>query len=93
MTHDGQIVPRDEIQDAVPVKTIKIEVSTRKKLENVGMVFVCLANDSKPIYSLMKLMSQFKFGVPSQCFIKSKYTGRKQKINTAQTLRLKSTQS
>ena len=78
MTHDGQIVPRDEIQVAVPVKRIKIEVSTRNNLETVGMVFVCLTNDSKPFfYSLMKLMSQFQFGVPSQCFTKSKYARQK----------------
>lgn len=46
-------------------------------LECISMVFVILPDESAEVYGLPKLLSHFKFGIPSQCIISPKFKSQR----------------
>jgi len=72
-TQDEKIRDGDP-STAIPISALK---SSSKDIEEVSMIFVLLPSDDKPTYNLVKKMSQFQFGIPTQCCIAEKYLKQK----------------
>ena len=73
MDREGSVID-DDPQSAMPIEII---VPNRHNIEIISMVFVFLPTDESTTYSLVKLMSQFEFGVPSQCCVETKFPTNK----------------
>ena len=73
---DGKSYPVESVQQAFPKYMLHGEDIT-VHLEVVSMVFVILPDESAEMYGLPKLLSHFKFGIPSQCIISSKFQSQR----------------
>ena len=73
-TQDGKIID-DDPDNAMPYTFVE----PGHNIEMVAMVFVFLPSDDSQTYNTVKLMSQFEFGIPSQCCVIEKFNKQKGK--------------
>jgi len=74
---DGKI--RDVEEPKVLSPLILDSESITSKIDLLPMVFVLLPNDKKDTYNIVKGISQFEFGLSTQCCVKGNYQKQKNK--------------
>lgn len=64
-------------------KTVKVTrpliVLDEWRIFPISVAFIYLKEDSSDVYNMVKMMSQFEFGIPSQCCVQKKYLSARNK--------------
>lgn len=69
--------PVSESPDLSPVPIFLVQgIEIEENLECPSIVFVILPDDKAESYGVTKMLSHFKFGIPTQCIIATKFQGQ-----------------
>ncbi len=79
---EGSLSPlrEDHVKSAIPLYMLhNREILIH--LQVTSIIFIILPDESAEVYGVPKLLAHFKFGIPSQCIISSKYSGQRNDKN------------